>query len=149
MIVFSSIESISKNLTANPGETFTFTIDVTNNAGGYSSLITWLDIDERYFELVEWMPGDPTVDKYNRTPQASNTTLTKYTKPGSTNLLTLVQMYFDANAENFAGDNVFATVTLKVKEDTPDGVYPLTHLLHPFPLHTKQDISVSTDGSVN
>jgi len=117
--------SISKNLTANPGETFTFTIDVTNNAGGYSSLITWLDIDERYFELVEWKAGDPSADRYNRTPQYSNTTLTEYTKPGSSNLLTLVQMYFDSNAKNLSGDNVFATVTLKVKEGTPDGNYTL------------------------
>ena len=117
--------SISKNLVANPGEEFTFTVDVTDNADGYSCLVAWLDIDTRYFEVVDWQPGDPTSSTYKRSPQKANTTNKEYIKPGSKNTVTLLQMYFDQSAQNFKGDNVYATVTLRVKDDVPAGNYTI------------------------
>ncbi|MBP1566122.1 MAG: hypothetical protein J6A58_10255, partial [Oscillospiraceae bacterium] len=117
--------SISKDLKAKAGEEFTFTVDISNNTSGYSSLIAWLDIDLRYFEFVSWKAGDPSASGYNRTPQKQNTANKEYTKPGTTDVLTLLQTYIDNSAQNLTGDNVYATITLRVKENTPDGVYPL------------------------
>ena len=121
--------SISKDLKAKAGEEFTFTVDISNNTSGYSSLIAWLDIDLRYFEFVSWKAGDPSASGYNRTPQKQNTANKEYTKPGTTDVLTLLQTYIDNSAQNLTGDNVYETITLRVKENTPDGVYPLA-LMH-------------------
>lgn len=116
--------TIPDNIEAAPGEEFTFKISVTGNAG-YSSLIAWLDVNEKYFEYVSFEGGDPDSSNHKRSVERMNTSLTEYKKPGTTDLNTLVLMYFDPQAKNLTGDTTFATVTLKAKDDVKPGEYEL------------------------
>ena len=116
--------TIPNDIEVAPGEEFTFKISVTGNAG-YSSLIAWLDIEEKYFEFISFKAGDPDSSNYNRSPEKQNTTCKEYTKPGTTGLKTLLMLYFDASGENLSGDTTYATITLKAKEDVNPGKYEL------------------------
>lgn len=116
--------TIPDDIEAAPGEEFTFKISITGNAG-YSSLIAWLDVNEKYFEYVSFTGGDPDASNHNRSVERMNTSLTEYKKPGTTDLKTLVLMYFDPQAKNLTGDTTFATVTLKAKDDVKPGEYEL------------------------
>lgn len=116
--------TIPNDIEVAPGEEFTFKISVTGNAG-YSSLIAWLDIEEKYFEFISFKAGDPDSSNYNRSPEKQNTTCKEYTKPGTTGLKTLLMFYFDASGENLSGDTTYATITLKAKEDINPGKYEL------------------------
>jgi len=116
--------SIDKDIEASAGEEFKFKINITGNTG-YTSLIAWLDIDTKYFEFVSFEGGDPDSSNYKRSPEKLNTLCNEYTKPGSKDLNTLVLMYFDPSCVSLVGDTTYATITLKVKEDTPKGTYDL------------------------
>ncbi len=121
------VVSIDKNLSVMAGEEVTFAIKVSGNDNGYSSLISWLDIDTDVFELVDIKAGDPNEKNYSKTPQAANTNITTgYHKDGAAaNIETAVILYFDNSNENFKGDNVLATVTLKAKADAKKGSYAI------------------------
>ena len=55
----------------------------------------------------------------------SNLTANPYTKEDAPDTTTLVCMYFDGSQQSFKENTTYATVTVKVKEDTPAGKYDL------------------------
>jgi len=116
--------SVDKDIEASAGEEVTFKINITNNTG-YTCLVAWLDINTKYFEFVSFEGGDPDSSNYKRSPEKNNTTCKEYTKPGAKDLDTLILMYFDSSCESLVGNTTYATITLKVKEDTPKGTYDL------------------------
>ncbi|MBE6852760.1 MAG: hypothetical protein E7505_04715 [Ruminococcus sp.] len=121
---------------AQPGEDIVLKINVTDNDEGYDSLMVWLDIDTRYFVFDEenWIPGDSDDPYYEDSLQFNNTSINPgYVKPGTENLQTLIHLYFDPVHEHLSGDFVYASIPLRIKEDTPVGVYPmfLDYIGHP------------------
>ncbi|MBE6853616.1 MAG: hypothetical protein E7505_09140 [Ruminococcus sp.] len=116
--------TIPKGIEAKAGEEFTFKIEVSDNPG-FHGLIAWLDINEKYFDLVSFKSGDPDSSNYEDSDVYNYLEFTEHTKEGSKDLKTLIMMYFDMNCKQLTGDVTYATITLKVKEGTPAGEYDL------------------------
>ena len=47
----------SETKTVKPGDTFTVTCDVTDNAEGFNALLAWLTYNQKAFEMVKWENG--------------------------------------------------------------------------------------------
>lgn len=116
--------SLPEKLEAKAGDTVTFKIPVTGNTG-YTGLIAWIDIDENYFEFVSYDGGDTDDSNNDFSKEYNNTTFNPYKKPNADGTSTLVCMYFDASCESLVGNTTYATITLKVKDNTPAGEYKL------------------------
>lgn len=107
-----------------PGDAFVMQIMVTDNEEGYSGLRSNIFFDPSAFEVVEWNEGDPDEKNYKKTPQKLNTTYI-FIKDDNEEIKQINQLYFDSAAENFEGDNVFSTVTFRVKESAKPGNYKI------------------------
>ncbi|WP_044974474.1 hypothetical protein [Ruminococcus sp. HUN007] len=106
------------------GETFKVKIKVTNNADGFNAVNSWLDVNTDYFEIVKSEAGDPDIKDYEDSEAYSNVTLNSFVKKGGPkNIKTLLALYSDAN--NYTGDIVIATFTLKANDSAPEGYYSL------------------------
>ncbi|MBE6853312.1 MAG: hypothetical protein E7505_07520, partial [Ruminococcus sp.] len=109
--------------TVKPGEEFSVTVDITNNADGFSGLIAWLNYDKSAFELVEWEAGG--VDEDDPIYNLLEANLDWKNPDVPANIATIVQIYFDAECQNYKGDAVFSKMKFKVKEDAASGNYNL------------------------
>ncbi|MDO5560699.1 MAG: hypothetical protein Q4F95_14045 [Oscillospiraceae bacterium] len=116
--------SIDQKIEASAGQEVTFQIKVTKNTG-YSGLIAWLDIDKRYFDIIDYKGGDPSDPDYKMSDQKNNMSISVYNKPNKSDIDTLVFFYYDQSLAQVTEDNTYATVTLKVKDSVPAGEYPL------------------------
>ncbi|MDO5147756.1 MAG: cohesin domain-containing protein [Oscillospiraceae bacterium] len=112
------------DIEAKPGETVTFKVNVTGNTG-YTALVSWIDINSKYFEFVSYEGGDTDDADNEDSSQYNNTTFQVIEKKGSKDLSTLVCLYFDGGLKSLEGDLTYATVTLKVKDKTPAGKYTI------------------------
>lgn len=107
-----------------PGDTFVMQIRVTENEEGYNGLRSNILVDNSVFEIIEWNEGDPDEENYKKTPQKLNTTcICQENENGDATEIN--QLYFDLEAENFTGDNVFSTITFKIKESANPGIYKI------------------------
>jgi hypothetical protein len=107
--------------TVKPGEEFSVTVDITNNAGGFSGLIAWLNYDMSAFELVDWEAGG--VDEDDPIYNLLEANMDWKNPDVAANIATIVQIYFDAECQNYTGDAVFSKMKFKVKEDAASGNY--------------------------
>ncbi|MDD6083550.1 MAG: cohesin domain-containing protein [Oscillospiraceae bacterium] len=112
------------DIEAKPGETVSFKVKVTGNTG-YTALISWIDINSKYFEFVSYEGGDTDDADNEDSSQYNNTTFQVIEKEGTKDLSTLVCLYFDGALKSLEGDVTYATVTLKVKDKTPAGKYTI------------------------
>ena len=137
--------TLPDGLEAKPGETVKFKIPVTGNTG-YHGLIAWLCLDNKYFEFVSYEGGDPEDPNYTFSPQRNNTTFTEIEDDDNTGISTIYSMYFDASLDQITGDTTFATITIKVKDGTPAGEYPLEFGKDPKPNNAMCNTIKEIDG---
>lgn len=109
---------------AHPGEEFKVKLSVTDNPG-YMGFIIWLDVDERYFEVVSSVGGDSDDSENEFSVEYNSTSVEEYRKTDAAYINTLVFLFYDMQLRSQKGDKTFATVTLRVKDDVPAGTYPL------------------------
>ncbi len=112
------------DIEANAGEEVTFKIDITDNTG-FTALIAWIDLNDEYFEFVSAVGGDADDEENEDSVLYSNLTANTFNKEDAPGTTTIVCFYFDGNLETYKENTTYATVTLKVKEDTPAGKYDL------------------------
>lgn len=136
--------TIPDNIEAKAGDEVTFKISVTGNTG-YVGLIAWLDLNSKYFEFVSYEGGDTDKSDYEFSPEYSNMSFNEYTKPNTKDIKTLICLYFDSSCTPLTGNTTFATITIKVKDNTPAGTYDLA--FDPDTDGTSQCNSVEDDGS--
>jgi len=106
------------------GDTFKVKLKATDNADGFNALNCWLDVDTNIFEIVKTEAGDSDNADNEDTSSFSNVTINTYTKEkAAAGVKTLIVLYSDT--ENLKGDEVLATVTLKVKDDVQADYYSL------------------------
>ena len=112
------------DIEASAGEEVTFKIDITDNTG-FTALVAWLDLNDEYFEFVSAVGGDADDEENEDSVMYSNLTANTFNKEDAPGTTTVVLLYFDGNLETYKENTTYATVTLKVKEDTPAGKYDL------------------------
>jgi hypothetical protein len=112
------------DIEASAGEEVSFKVDLSDN-DGITALVAWIDINTKYFEYVSCVGGDADDEENEDSVMYSNLTANPYTKEDAADTTTLVCMYFDGSQQSFKENTTYATVTLKVKEDTPAGKYDL------------------------
>lgn len=106
------------------GETFKIRIKVTDNKDGFNALNTWLDINTNYFEIVKTEAGDPDGADYEDSEAYSSVSLNTFSKKNAAKeIKTIISLYSDTN--NYTGDIILSTITLKAKADAPEGYYTL------------------------
>ena len=106
------------------GDTFKVKLKATGNTDGFNALNSWLDIDTNVFEIVGKEAGDIDDPENEDSLAYSNVTLNVFKKDGAASgVETLLALYSDT--ENAKGDQVLATITLKVKDGVKDGYYSL------------------------
>ena len=100
--------------TFKPGDTFSVTCDVTDNADGFSALNAYVTYNKKALSLEKWeyatTDEDDQIHQNINDPTKSNT---KYQNPDA-NLSTLVQLYVDQSATNLTGDQKLSKLTFKV-----------------------------------
>ncbi|MBQ5989345.1 MAG: hypothetical protein IJL67_07600 [Oscillospiraceae bacterium] len=100
--------------TFKPGDTFSVTCDVTDNADGFSALNAYVTYNKKALSLEKWeyatTDEDDQIHQNINDPTKSNT---KYQNPDE-NLSTLVQLYVDQSAVNLTGDQKLSKLTFKV-----------------------------------
>ncbi len=111
---------IKEKKTYLPGDTFIMQIRVTDNEEGYNALRSNISFDPSVLEVVEWNGGDPEEENYKKTPQNIDT-ICYFLKNENEEITAINQLYFDSSAENLKGDNIFSTVTFKIKESAKQG----------------------------
>lgn len=112
-------------LEAKAGEEVTFKVEVTKNTG-FTALVSWIEVNSKYFEFVSYEGGDLDDPDNEDSDPYSCMSFTPYTKPDTKDLSTLVCLYFNSNMKPLEGDTTIATITLKVKDNTPAGKYDLS-----------------------
>jgi hypothetical protein len=110
---------------ASAGEEVTFKVDLSDNSG-LTTLITWIDFNKEYFEYVSAVGGDADDEENEDSVMYSNITFNTFEKEDEPDKTTLVCLYLDGSQQSFRDNTTFATVTLKVKDDTPAGKYDLS-----------------------
>ena len=94
----------SSKTTFKPGDTFSVTCDVTDNAEGFSALNAYVTYNKKAFSIEKWeyatTDEDDALHQNINDPTKSNS---KYQNPDE-NLSTLVQLYVDQSAVNLKGD---------------------------------------------
>ncbi|MBR3023482.1 MAG: hypothetical protein IKH71_03410, partial [Oscillospiraceae bacterium] len=106
------------------GDTFKVKLKATGNTDGFNALNSWLDVDTNVFEIVGKEAGDIDDPENEDSLAYSNVTLNVFKKDGAASgVETLLALYSDT--ENAKGDQVLATITLKVKDGVKDGYYSL------------------------
>ncbi len=111
-----------ENVTAKAGDTITFKMLLTDNEVGITSLNAWFKFNSDYFEFVSIAGGDPTVSGNNR--KGAGRWFVGKMREGSID--TVAGLYNDDNVGLTTGDMIMATIVMKVKDNCPDGSYPLT-----------------------
>ncbi|MBP0977768.1 MAG: hypothetical protein J6U36_03815 [Oscillospiraceae bacterium] len=109
---------------ASAGEEVSFKVDLSDNSG-LTTLIAWIDFNKDYFEYVSAVGGDADDEENEDSVMYSNLTFNTFNKEDEPDKTTLVCLYLDGAQQTFKENTTFATVTLKVKEDTPAGKYDL------------------------
>lgn len=112
------------DIEAKAGETVTFKVNVSDNTG-YTALVAWIDLNSKYFEFVSHEGGDTDDSENEDTLQYNNTSFNVFEKKGVKDLKTLICFYFDSGFDSLKGDLTYATITVKVKDNTPAGKYDL------------------------
>ncbi|MBP0960764.1 MAG: hypothetical protein J5864_01345 [Oscillospiraceae bacterium] len=112
------------DIEASAGEEVSFKVDLSNN-DGITALVAWIDINTKYFEYVSCVGGDADDEENEDSVMYSNLTANPFTKEDAADTTTLVCMYFDGSQQSFKENTTYATITVKVKEDTPAGKYDL------------------------
>ncbi len=104
----------SSKTTFKPGDTFSVTCDVTDNAEGFSALNAYVTYNKKALSIEKWeyatTDEDDELHQNINDPTKSNT---KYQNPDE-NLSTLVQLYVDQSAKNLKGDQKLSKITFKV-----------------------------------
>ncbi|MBR6835735.1 MAG: hypothetical protein IKM72_07000, partial [Oscillospiraceae bacterium] len=104
----------SSKTTFKPGDTFSVTCDVTDNADGFSALNAYVTYNKKALSIEKWeyatTDEDDELHQNINDPTKSNT---KYQNPDA-NLSTLVQLYVDQSAKNLKGDQKLSKITFKV-----------------------------------
>lgn len=118
--------TIPSDLEAKAGEEFKFKIKISDNTG-YCSLMAYLDIMNKYFEVVDITGGDTDDANNKKTPEYEGLTSSVWTDNAEkVNADIACQILLFINVESpIKGDTTFATVTLKVKDDVAPGKYDL------------------------
>ncbi len=112
------------DIEASAGEEVSFKVDLSDNSG-LTTLIAWIDFNKDYFEYVSAVGGDADDEENEDSVMYSNLTFNTFNKEDEPDKTTLVCLYLDGAQQTFKENTTFATVTLKVKEDTPAGKYDL------------------------
>ncbi len=104
----------SSKTTFKPGDTFSVTCDVTDNAEGFSALNAYVTYNKKALSIEKWeyatTDEDDALHQNINDPTKSNS---KYQNPDA-NLSTLVQLYVDQSAVNLKGDQKLSKITFKV-----------------------------------
>lgn len=120
--------SIPTDLEASAGDEIKFKISITENSG-FTSLLTYLDIVDKYFEVVDITGGDTDDANNKRSPEYEG--LCNVNEWDGVNDekkaagITCEVMLFLNPQSPILGDSTLATVTLKVKDDVPAGKYDI------------------------
>jgi hypothetical protein len=97
-----------------PGDTFTVTCDVTDNADGFSALNAYVTYNKKAFSIEKWEYGtDDEDDELHQNISNPTKSKSKYQNPDA-NLDTLIQLYVDQSATNLTGDQKLSKITFKV-----------------------------------
>lgn len=120
--------TIPSDMEASAGEEFKFKIAVTDNTG-YCSLLTYLDINDKYFEVVDITGGDTDDGNNKKSPEYEGFSGPNFWEGNNgekteAGIKCAVLMYFDT-ASVIKGNTTYATVTLKVKDDVAPGKYDI------------------------
>lgn len=121
--------TIPSDLEATAGEEFKFKIGITDNTG-YCSLIAYLDIEDKYFEVVDITGGDTDDANNKKSPEYEGFNDINFwdginSAKKNAGIKCAVMLFLNVQSP-IKGDTTFATVTLKVKDDVAPGKYDLS-----------------------
>lgn len=118
--------TIPSDLEAKAGEEFKFKIKISDNTE-YCSLLAYLDVMDKYFEVVDITGGD-TDDTNNKKSTEFGGLITNIwdnnAAKENAGITCHIMLFIDTQSP-IKGDTTFATVTLKVKDDVAPGKYDL------------------------
>ncbi len=104
----------SEKTTFKPGDTFTVTCDVTDNAEGFSALVAWVTYNKKALELVKWEYGTTDEEDELHSNMSDPTTSKSDYQDSNPDIATLIQLYFDQSARNLKGNQSLSKITFKV-----------------------------------
>ncbi len=105
------------------GDTVSLKVKISGNGNsGFMALLGNIDIDTKYFDIVETVGGDKDDEENEFSVPYNNMTFNVLDKSGT--VKTVNTLFLNPGA-NVSGDFVLATITLKVKDDAPAGKYDI------------------------